>query len=158
MRRALPSLVLCALAAIPAWGGDMPEAIPGWSVTRAAADWETLARRVEDAAAQSPLGVVYKASPTAPAAGIGETIPGNMVIGLFAPEYAVRVVRASVAAQYEPPLELYVTENGDGSATLSYKLPSTIFSAYPDGGAALATVAAELDEILDGIASRATSP
>jgi hypothetical protein len=51
-----------------------------------------------------------------------------------------------------------VTESQDGTATVSYKKPSTVFAPYADeGGNVLKAVGAELDEIFARIADRATS-
>jgi len=63
------------------------------------------------------------------------------------------MLQASVPAGVEAPLRLYVTENADGSATLSYRTPSAIFAPY--GNAKLDTVAKELDPIFERIASDA---
>ena len=56
----------------------------------------------------------------------------------------------------EAPLRFYVTENADGTATVSYKTPSEVFAPYLDeGGAELAAAAAELDQIFARIAEAA---
>ncbi len=148
-------LMLMSFSAVAA---DMPEALPGWAVHRTGDDYATLVEKTEAAVGESALGVVFKASPTAAAKNIGVELPGNMVIGVYGPQFAVRSLQASVPAQVEPPLRLYVTENDDGTATLSYKLPTVVFSAYPDGGPELAALATELDAILAEIAENAVSP
>jgi uncharacterized protein (DUF302 family) len=62
-----------------------------------------------------------------------------------------------VAAGIEAPIRFYVTENPDGTATLSYKKPSFVFAPYlPDGGSTLALLAGELDDIFARIADTAT--
>ncbi|MEQ9609274.1 MAG: DUF302 domain-containing protein, partial [Kiloniellaceae bacterium] len=81
--------------------------------------------------------------------------PGNTVIGVYRPDFAVRMLEASTAAGIEAPIRFYVTENADGSATLSYKTPGTVFAPYADGGQALQDLAAELDEIFARIAADA---
>lgn len=56
----------------------------------------------------------------------------------------------------EAPIRFYVTEDEDGTATLSYKKPSPVFAPYiAEAGEELEAVAAELDEIFAGIAQRA---
>ena len=56
----------------------------------------------------------------------------------------------------EAPIRFYVTEDADGSATLSYKTPSFVFGPYFDeGGEALQALAGELDQIFDQIATQA---
>ncbi|MEM9754630.1 MAG: DUF302 domain-containing protein, partial [Pseudomonadota bacterium] len=106
--------------------------------------------------ADSPLAIVTQAGPTGAAAARGVEIPGNRVIGVFNNDFAVRILRLSTAAMVEAPLRLYVTENADGTATLSYQVPSVVFSAYADdGGGDLADAALELDAIFAAIADAA---
>ena len=60
---------------------------------------------------------------------------------------------ATVSAGIEAPIHFYVTENPDGTATLWYKKPTTVFAPYADESRdALKGVAAELDEIFAKIA------
>jgi uncharacterized protein (DUF302 family) len=65
------------------------------------------------------------------------------------------MLEASVAAGYEAPLRFYITENEDGTATLSYRTASFVFAPYEDGGDALEALAAELDAIQEAIAADA---
>jgi uncharacterized protein (DUF302 family) len=65
------------------------------------------------------------------------------------------MLEASVQAGIEAPLRLYLTENDDGTATLSYRTASFVFAPYDDGGAALEALAVELDGILAEIAAAA---
>jgi uncharacterized protein (DUF302 family) len=63
------------------------------------------------------------------------------------------MLAASIAAGIEAPIRLYITENADGSATLSYRTPSAVFAPYmtrrnPD----LRAMAKELDAIFAQIA------
>ncbi len=87
-----------------------------------------------------------------------KTIPGNMVIGVYRPDFAVRMLAASIPAGIEAPIRFYITENADGTATLSYKKPSAVFAPYTDGGAALTELAAELDRLFAKIANEAARP
>lgn len=94
------------------------------------------------------------ASEGAKAAGIA--IPGNRVVGVFRNDFARRMLAASVAAGVEAPIRFYVTENADGTATLSYKRPSTVFAPYADGGnGTLKSLAGELDAVFARIAGEA---
>jgi uncharacterized protein (DUF302 family) len=81
-----------------------------------------------------------------------------MVVGVYRPDFAVRMLAASVPAGIEAPIRFYITENGDGTATLSYKKPSAVFAPYTDGGAALRELAAELDTLFAKIAREAAAP
>lgn len=66
------------------------------------------------------------------------------------------MLTASVAAGIEAPVRIYITENADGKATLSYKLPSMVFAPYfGEGGEELRKFAAELDAIFAKIADEA---
>lgn len=151
MRRQLLAFLLLAT---PATAGELAE-LPGWVIRASAHDYATLVERTNEAVAESPLGVVTRASATVGASNIGQTIPGNMVIGVYAPPFAVRMLDASVQAGIEAPLRLYLTENEDGTATLSYRTASHVFAPYTDGGEELRALAAELDAILATIADGA---
>jgi uncharacterized protein (DUF302 family) len=71
----------------------------------------------------------------------------------FRNDLAVRMLEASVAAGIEAPLRLYVTEDADGTAKLTYRLPSAVFAPYrhPE----LDRLAAELDVLFARIAADA---
>lgn len=153
MRRLLATLILIALAQTA-----QAEMAPrdGWSVTPTAKTYEQLIDAVKSAATANKMGVVTQAGPTGAAANRGITIPGNRVIGLFNNAYAVNILNLSTPAMIEAPIRMYVTENADGTATLSYKQPSTVFAPYMDeAGPQLATLAAELDAIFANISADA---
>lgn len=76
------------------------------------------------------FNIVGIACGTCAAKSQGVTIPGNRVFFFFKPAYAVRMLGASEAAGIEAPIRLYVTENRDGSAVVTYRLPSHVFGAY----------------------------
>jgi uncharacterized protein (DUF302 family) len=81
-----------------------------------------------------------------------------MVVGVFAPQFATRLLEASVAAGIEAPLRLYITENADRTATLSYKTAAHVLAPYTEeGGQELTALASELDQILAQIAAQAAS-
>jgi uncharacterized protein (DUF302 family) len=78
------------------------------------------------------------------------------VIGVYRNDYARRMLEASLAAGIEAPIRFYLTENSDGSSTLSYRAPSAVFEPYFDeGGDALKALAGELDIVFAAIADRA---
>ncbi|MGQ0544482.1 MAG: DUF302 domain-containing protein [Betaproteobacteria bacterium] len=115
--------------------------------------FEALDERLEQAVQRHGLGVVARASASRGAAARGVKIPGNALIMVFRNDHAVRMLEASVPAGIEAPLRLYVTENADGTATLSYRLPSAVFRPYRH--AELDRLAAELDGVLEKIAADA---
>jgi uncharacterized protein (DUF302 family) len=61
-------------------------------------------------------------------------------------------LEVSVAATLEAPLRYYITEDADGTATLTYRTPSSTFAPYDS--AKLNETASELDVIFAGIAKR----
>ena len=101
------------------------------------------------------LGIVSEACAHCGAKKIGVTIPGNRVIMVYHPRFAVRMLKASEAAGIEAPLRLYVTEQEDGMAKLTYRTPSAVFGAYENDG--LTEMAAELDGIIEKIVSDSQS-
>ena len=154
------ALILCFLAT-PVLAQDVADLAPrdGWAVQVTDHGFDALVERTRQAIRDNGLAVVTQAGPTGAAANRGIEIPGNRVIGAFNNVFAVRILRLSTAAMIEAPLRFYVTENADGSATLSYKLPSAVFAPYIDeAGPDLAAAAAELDAIFAEIASAAEAP
>jgi uncharacterized protein (DUF302 family) len=95
------------------------------------------------------MGLVAQASASRGAAARGVKIPGNAVLMVFRNDYAVRMLEASVPAGIEAPLRLYVTENPDGTASITYRLPSAVFAPY--GSGELDRMAKELDVIFRSI-------
>ncbi len=131
---------------------------PGWWVSATDKPYAQLIDDVKAAAKANKFGVVTQAGPTGAAKNRGITIPGNRVIGIFNNVYAVRVLELSTAAMIEAPIRMYVTENANGTATLSYKLPSTVFAPYlNEAGANLAEIAEELDQAFETIARQAAN-
>jgi len=150
-------LLLVLIWTASAARAELPAELPGWVVEPTGRNYAELVERVDAAVAESPLNVVTRASATVGAKNLGQTIPGNMVVGVFAPQFAIRLLDASVAAGIEAPLRLYITENPDGTATLSYKTAAHVLAPYAeDGGQTLTALAAELDSILEQIAEQAT--
>ena len=100
--------------------------------------------------------VVYQACASCAAGQRGIDIPGNAVVGVYRNDYAVRMLEASVAAGIEAPIEFYVTESADGTAALTYRLPSDVFAPY--GNAELDAMATELDAVWRTIVEQTTGP
>lgn len=151
--------LVCCLSALvlgsAVFAADLAER-DGWAVYATGKSYDELVDATRSAIKSNGLIVVTQAGPTGAAANRGITIPGNRVIGAFNNDYAVRVLSTSTAAMIEAPIRFYVTENSDGTATLSYKLPSTVFAPYSDeGGSELAAIASELDARFADIAADA---
>lgn len=162
MRRAIAlqsvMSILFAIAAMSAASAEIASR-EGWVVKPTGHDYQTLVARIDEAASANKIGIVTRASATVGAQQVlGRTIPGNMVIGLYHPRFAVPMLEASVAAGIEAPIRLYVTENSDGTATLSYKTPSAVFRPYmAEGGEPLKALASELDAVFAAVAAQASA-
>ena len=128
---------------------------PGTHVIKTGHSYQAMVKKLPEAVSKNKMGVVARASATLGAKKIGVTIPGNMVVMVFHPKFAVRMLDASVPAGIEAPLRFYITENADGTTTLTYRDPSSVFAPY--GSAELDKMAKELDAIFARIASDASS-
>jgi len=130
----------------------------GWVVHDTDQTYAELLANTKAAIKAEGMFLVTEAGPTEAAANRGVTIPGNRVLGVYRNDYAVRAIRLSVPAMIEAPIRLYVTENADGAATLSYKTPTHVFAPYmAEGGAKLEALAEELDQVFAAIAKRAAN-
>lgn len=131
----------------------------GWVVTPTPHGFAELVRRLEAAVAANQMNQVNAASASDGAKAQGFAIPGNRVVGVFRNDFARRMLSASIPAGIEAPIRYYLTENADGTATLSYRAPSAVFGPYVDkAGPDLAAVAKELDVIFAKIAAEAARP
>jgi len=129
----------------------------GWVVIETSKSFDQLIGDVKSATKAQGMGVVTQAGPTGAAAKRGITIAGNRVIGVFNNDFAVKILATSTAAMIEAPIRFYITENPDGLATLSYKLPSFVFAPYlAEGGPELINLANELNQRFDAIAQQAS--
>ncbi|NNE21987.1 MAG: DUF302 domain-containing protein [Rhizobiales bacterium] len=133
---------------------------PGWVITPTTHKYLDLTQLVANAAKRHKISVVAVASATVGVElALQEKIPGNMVIGLYHPRFAKRTLAASIPAGIEAPIRIYITENADGTATISYKKPSFVFAPYmEEGGAALKELATELDALFDSLVKDAATP
>jgi len=155
MTRWLALLILLTLAPL-AQADDTIPAREGWAVHETRMTYAELLDRMAPAIASQKMGLVTQAGPTEVAERRGIGIPGSRVFGVFNNRFAVRTIRTSLSAMIEAPVRMYVTENPDGTATLSYKTPSLVFAPYLDeGGAELRAIAEELDAIFAAIAAEA---
>ena len=118
--------------------------------------YATLIKRLDTAVKKNKMGLVTEASATVGAKRVlKQKIPGNMVVGVYHPRFAVRMLKASIPAGIEAPLRFYITENSNKTASLSYKTPTSVFAPYKIDD--LTKMAAELDTIFAAIARDATN-
>ncbi len=148
-------LVCCAVLslALPA-RAENPIPYSGTRVIETGQPFKGFVGKLIDAIKANRMGIVAHACANCGAKAIGVNIPGNRVIMIFRPDFAVRMLEASEAAGIEAPLRLYVTERPDGGARLTYRLPSHVFAPYE--APALDEMARELDAIFARIAAAAT--
>lgn len=117
----------------------------GWEVRDTDKTFSALVSSVRAAAKANGMIVVTQAGPTKAAASRGITIPGNRIMGVYNNDFAVRMLEQSVPAMIEAPVRFYVTEDEDGTATLSWKTPSLVFAPYVAEAPGVAAIALELD-------------
>ena len=132
--------------------GTAAAAPAGTRVLPTSYDFDTLVQRLKQAVEANGMFIVAQASASAGAERRGIAIPGNYIAGVFRNDLAVRMLEASVPAGIEAPIRFYVTAHADGTATLSYKTPSSVFAPY-DGGPELDALARELDALFAKIAA-----
>jgi len=145
---AMASVAFVATGVI-ATAADQPGPLPGTVTIKTPHGFDALTGRVEKAIADRKMGLVAQASASRGAAARGIKIPGNAVLMVFRNDYAVRMLDASVPAGIEAPLRIYITENPDGTASLTYRTPSAVFAPYRSK--ALDEMAKELDAIFENI-------
>jgi uncharacterized protein (DUF302 family) len=154
--RTAPVLYALILAVTLTAGGGLAAGDAGQNpIFRTKAPFLQAEKNLTKAIRKNKMGLVSKASATHGAAAIGVKIKGNRVFGVYHPRFAVRMLKASIPAGIEAPLRIYLYENADGTATITYKKPSDVFRPYGSGD--LDRMAAELDGILAKIVKDAVS-
>lgn len=136
-------------------GASLADADDGLETAMTSKSFAELKTALEAAVKANGMVVVTRACASCGAAKRGVDIPGNMVIGIYRNDFAVRMLEASIPAGIEAPIRFYLTENDDGTASLAYRRPSTVFAPY--GSSELDAVAKELDAIWDKIVVEVTS-
>lgn len=142
-----------ALMVMPA-RAENPMPYSGTKIVDTGQPFDAFVKKLTAVIGANKMGIVGNACATCGAKSIGVTIPGNRVIMIFNPHFAVRMLKASEAAGIEAPLRLYITEQGNGNARLTYRLPSHVFGAYDVP--ALDEMAKELDVIVERVVRQAT--
>ena len=157
MRRTIAAFLALGLSTVAQPGLAEIGQRDGWRIIDTDIRHELLLERLLAAVPEEGLAVVTQAGPTGAARARGIDIPENRVVGVFNNDFAVRILSLSTAAMIEAPIRFYVTEDTDGTATLSWKEPSFVFGPYAEeGGTELAMIADDLDRRFAAIAARAT--
>lgn len=149
------TLILVALCwtAAPASGQGAPAGPPELRTYATVHDFKTLVGRLEAAVTANGMIQLSKASASAGAAARGVTIPGDAVVFVFRNDFAVRMLRANVAAGIEAPIPIHVFETPENRASVAYVRPTALFKPYGNGD--LDRMAGELDEIFHRIVTTA---
>jgi uncharacterized protein (DUF302 family) len=138
-------LVIVALTA-PGWLTAVPAHAQDARIT-------ALSRAPFQRVTEAKMGLVCHANAQRGAAGRGVTIKGNQVLMVFRPDFAIRLLAADPRAGFEAPIRIYVYENADGTATVSYLPPSAVFAPYRNPE--VQAIGTELDPIFKAIVERA---
>ena len=146
----------CGLFAVKPACADNAAPYPGTLTTKSAYSFADTVNRLEQSTGANGMGVVAKASASAGAAGRGVKIAGNTVLMVFRNDYAVRMLAASVPAGIEAPIRIYITEDNDGKASVTYRTPTAVFAPYAN--AQIDAMARELDPVFDKIVRDAVRP
>ena len=117
------------------------------------APFPKVAEAMEQAVAVQKMVLVSHANAQRGAAARGVAIKGNQVFMVFRNDLAVRLIAADPRAAYEAPIRIYLYENPDGTATVTYVRPSTLFAPYEHPQ--VRAVGAELDPIFKAIVDQA---
>jgi uncharacterized protein (DUF302 family) len=148
------AFIVSALLAAGTVLGAAPALAQEGRVTAASrAPFQKVVDALQQAIAEQKMALVCHANAQAGAAGRGVTIKGNQVLMVFRNDFAVRLLAADPTAGFEAPIRIYLYENPDGTATLTYLMPSAVFAPYAHPE--VKKVAAELDPIFKSIVDRA---
>ena len=150
MRAVIVAALLAAgavLAGAPAFAQD------GRITAVSRAPFQKVVEALEQAVAEQKMALVCRANAQSGAAARGVKIKGNQVLMVFRNDFAVRLLAADPAAGFEAPVRIYLYENPDGTAALTYLPPSSVFASYAHPE--VKKVAAELDPIFKSMVDRA---
>jgi uncharacterized protein (DUF302 family) len=147
MRRIFAALFVCLIWSVAGSSAAVAEIRNPYSGTvtvETGRPFDAFVKALPEAIKVQGFNIVGVACATCAAQSQGVTVPGNRVFFFFKPAYAVSMLAASEAAGIEAPIRVYETEGNDGTARVTYRLPSHVFGAYEVP--ALDTLGAELDE------------
>jgi uncharacterized protein (DUF302 family) len=94
------------------------------------------------------MRVVAHINGQANAAKIGKTVPGDQILEIFRPDFAIRVWAACKPAGHDIPLRIHVYEE-EGETKVACRMPTEVFE--PFSSPALTEVGTELDVIFNNI-------
>jgi len=147
-----------ALGATPALivaGSARAQVDAGYRRVASKLPFAKLEEAVATAIKAAGMNAVTRASASDGARARGVTIRGDVVIGVFRNDFALRMLAASVDAGIEAPIRLHLVEEADGASSVRYHLPSAVFGRYE--GEAIKALGGELDPIIAKIVAEATA-
>lgn len=127
----------------------------GYRVVRSNVDIATLEARTLAAIKAAGMNAVTRASASDGAKSRGVAIRGDVVLGVFRNDVAVRMLEANLDAGIEAPVRLHLVEEPDGRSSIRYHLPSAVFGRYD--GEAIKALGRELDPIFAKIVAEAAA-
>lgn len=114
-------------------------------------NFKTTLTQLSESVRANQLFVVNRANAQGGATSLGMQIRGNQVWGIFAPQFAVQMLRISVESGFEAPIRVYIIEKEDQSVEVVYIKPSLLFQPYQSSE--LNLLAQELDDLFKKIMS-----
>ena len=149
----LVAAAMLATLAMPA----MAETASGYRIVPLKMPFAGLEEKLKSAIAKNKMNPVTRASASDGAKGRGITIRGDVVIGIFRNDFAVRMLEANVDAGIEAPVRLHLVEEPDGTTSIRYYSPSAMFGRYE--GDKIKALGLELDPVIEQIvADTAAAP
>lgn len=153
MKSIIAALALLAMFAPPV-NAQNTAPYSGMVTVETGKPFKSFVKAVKPAIKQHKFGIIGIACANCAIKNVyKKTVPGNRVFFFFAPRFAIRMLAASTAAGIEAPIRIYATENPDGSAKVTYRLPSHVFGAYEVD--ALTAMGKELDGAVEAIVASA---
>lgn len=155
-RRAFAGAALIAAELMAGSARAQTEMEAGYRVVPTPHAFPELEARLKAAIERAGMLLVTRASASDGARMRQVTIRGDAVYGVFRNDIAVRMLQANVNAGIEAPIRLHLTEEPDGTTSIRYWLPSTVFARYE--GDEIVALGQELDPIFAAIVADAAGP
>ncbi len=148
--RVLSAFLLAAAVLAAGAPGAVAQTGAGYRVVAARTGFAGIEARLNAAIAKHGMIAVTRASASDGAAGRGLSIRGDVVIGVFRNDVAIRMLAANLDAGIEAPVRFHLVEEAGGGASIRFHLPSVVFGRYE--GEAIKALGRELDPIFEAIA------
>ncbi len=120
-----------------------------YRIVKTSLPFASLEEKAKEAITKNKMNIVNRASASDGAKARGVTIKGDVVLGVYRNDLAVRMLSSNIDAGIEAPIRLHLVEEADGTSTIRYYTPGAVFSKYP--GEDLKKIASELDVIFEAI-------